>query len=127
KMVSDAEEHAGEDRARKEEIATRNNADAQIYSTEKMLKDKELADKFDPEDKKNLEEKVENLRKKLEHGSADDIKSALDELTQAQHRMSEKLYQKAGGTSGGDGAGPSQTVEPDEVVDAEFEVGGDKG
>ena len=66
----------------------------------------------------------------------DSIKSALDELMQSQHKLSEKLYQRAGASAGttsgaeqgtagdgGRGAAPDQ----DEVVDAEFEVGGEKG
>jgi molecular chaperone DnaK len=136
KMVQEAEEHAGEDRIKKEEVALRNSADAQIYATERLLKDKDLADKIDAEQRTLIEEKVAAVRKELEHGTSDSIKSALDELMQSQHKLSEKLYQRAGATAGtsagteqeaaGDGEG-RQTPDADEVVDAEFEVGGEKG
>ncbi len=123
-MVNTAEEHADEDRQQREEIALRNSADAQVYAAEKLIKDKDLADKIDEEERKTIEEKIEKVRKEMDKGSTEVLKSALDELMQAQHKLAEKLYQKAGGKPGEKGA---QEVDRDEVVDAEFEVGGEKG
>ena len=140
KMVREAEAHAEEDRKRKEEITVRNNADSLIYSIEKTLN--EVGDKVPEAERSKIEEAIENLKKKLESGTTEEIKSGIEELNKASHKISEILYkaqtaqQGAGAGAagpGGPGAGPGpgnagpgagqQGEAPEgDVVDAEYEV-----
>jgi molecular chaperone DnaK len=131
KMVSDAESHSEEDKRKREEITLRNNADQQIYAVEQMLRD--LGDKADGADRAKIDEAAEALRKALDSGGVDAIKSKMDDLSQASHRLSEKVYQQAtqaqgaargGGETPPGGAESADGTEasPDDVVDAEFEV-----
>ena len=92
KMKQEAEAHAVEDRKKKELIEVRNQADTLISSTEKALKD--TGDKVKPEDKKEVEEKVEELRKLKDDGKIDVLKKALDDLSQAIQKIGAQLYQK---------------------------------
>ena len=125
KMARDAESHAAEDRNRREEIELRNQADAQVYSVEKMLK--EHRDKISAADAQEVETAVQNLKKAMEEGGTERIRSAMDRLTTASHKLAEAMYRAASpgpqsgagpgaAASGGDGAGAKK---PD-VVDAEF-------
>lgn len=132
RMVKDAESHADEDKRKKEEISVRNNADALIYNTEKMLK--ELGDKAGKSERIEIENSIENLKKVLANGSLDEIKVGLDDLNAKIHKLSEKIYQKTG-TSPEDFASQQQNQQQkptsddvdtkDGVVDAEFEVKND--
>ncbi|MBU1177106.1 molecular chaperone DnaK [Patescibacteria group bacterium] len=92
KMKQEAEAHSVEDRKKKELIEVRNQADTLIFSTEKALKD--TGDKVKPEDKKEVEEKVEELRKLKDDGEIDALKKALDDLSQAIQKIGAQLYQK---------------------------------
>ena len=76
RMVDDAEEHAADDRTKKEEITLRNQADQQIYQAERTLRD--LGDKIDASARQEVETAIEDLRKNLDSGSVDDIKSGVD-------------------------------------------------
>jgi molecular chaperone DnaK len=129
KISRDAESHAAEDRQRKEEIELRNQADAMMYSTEKMLK--ENRERIGETEAQNVEGAIGELRKAMEAGGKDAIQSAMDKLTQASHKMAEAMYKAAGpapgsdGTSGGAGAGAGGGAgagekKKDTVVDAEF-------
>jgi len=123
RMVRDAEAHAAEDKTRKEEVETRNNADQAAYAAEKFLK--EGAERLDPADRLAIESAVGDLRKALEGGETKVITSRLDALMQAQQKAAEKLYASAGAGAapGGDGAeasgGASGAGAPDDVIDAE--------
>ncbi len=127
KMVNDSQKYEAEDKAKREEIDLRNQADQMIYQTEKNIT--ELADKLNEEDKKKLEEKVEALKKANAGTNKDDIKQALDDLTKSWSELSSKMYETTK-----DQAAPeteAQTEPPKdkkskkgdgEIEDADFEV-----
>ena len=92
KMKKEAEAHAAEDRQRKELIEVRNQADTLIYSTEKALK--ETGDKVKPEDKKEVEDKLAELKKLKDGSEIEPLKKGLDELSQAIQKIGAQLYQK---------------------------------
>ena len=127
KIAKDAESHSAEDRARKEEIELRNQADGMIYSVEKMLR--EHRDKIGEAEAKNVEEAVSETRKAMEAGGKDKIQAAMDKLTQSSHKLAEAMYKSAGpqpgaqqpGADGGpSGAAGDAGPKKDTVVDAEF-------
>ncbi|HET7904408.1 MAG TPA: Hsp70 family protein, partial [Candidatus Eisenbacteria bacterium] len=107
KMVRDAESHADEDKTRREEVETKNRADALVWETEKQMKD--LGDKVDPESRAKVESATDALKKAIERGGVDGIKSASEELTKVWNEVSSKLYAeaaKAGGAGGPGMGGP---------------------
>ena len=126
KMTKDAELHAEEDKRRKEIVETRNSADALVHATEKSLKD--LGDKVDAETKANVEKEIENVKKVKDGDDVDAIKTAVDALTQASHKLAELMYAQASkenpdagqGGAGDAGAKPKKD-DDDDVVDADFE------
>ena len=107
KAVKEAEMYAAEDAKRKEEIDTRNQGDQMVYQTEKTLN--EMGDKLDPADKSEMESKLAALKSALTGTDTAAIKSATEELTQAFYKVSEKMYQAAGGAQGA-GFDPSQAA-----------------
>jgi molecular chaperone DnaK len=108
KAVKEAEMYAAEDAKRKEEIDVRNQGDQMAYQTEKTLS--EMGDKLDPADKSEAEAKLAALKTALTGTDTAAIKAATEELTQSFYKISEKMYQQAGGAQGAQGAGfdPSQ-------------------
>jgi len=124
KMVRDAEEHGQEDHKKKQMAEARNNADTLVYTVEKSLGD--YADKITPDEKRDIEEALENC-KKLKDASSDpvEIKAATDKLMQVSHKLAEHLYKSTGaqGQPGGPTEGPGQGAKAseEEVVEAEFE------
>ncbi|MCP4342356.1 MAG: molecular chaperone DnaK [Desulfobulbaceae bacterium] len=126
KMTKDAELHADEDKRRKELVETRNSADALVHATEKSLKD--LSDQVDEETKANVEKEIENVKQVKDGDDIDVIKSAVEALTQASHKLAELMYAQAAkenpdAAAGGDDAGakPNKKDDDDDVVDADFE------
>ncbi len=122
RMTKDAELHAEEDKKRKELVETRNNADSLVHATEKSLKD--LGDKVDAETRSNVEREIENVKKVKDGDDIDAIKSAVDALTQASHKLAELMYQQASQQppeSGSDAGGSAKKDDDDDVVDADFE------
>jgi len=111
RMIKDAEEHAAEDAAKREEIALRNQADALVYSTERTLK--ELGDKIDSADKIAIEDAIRDLKKAIESGTKEEVKAGIDRLNSVSHKLSEHLYRHAtagaGATSGATGGTSSAT------------------
>ena len=105
KAVKEAEMYAAEDAKRKEEVDTRNQGDQMVYQTEKTME--ELGDKLDAGEKAEVESKLAALKQALTGTDAAAIKAATEELTQAFYKLSEKLYQQAGGAQGA-GFDPSQ-------------------
>ena len=99
--------YAAEDAKRKEEIDVRNQGDQMVYETEKALN--EMGDKLDPADKSEVESKLSALKSALTGTDTAAIKSATEELTQAFYKVSEKMYQAAGGAQGA-GFDPSQAA-----------------
>ena len=107
KAVREAEEYAAEDKARREAVDTRNNADQMIYQCEKALE--EMGDKIDAADKAELEGKIAALKEALQGEDIEAIKAKQDELTQAFYAISEKMYNAAAGAQGGAPAGDAPT------------------
>jgi molecular chaperone DnaK len=126
KMAKDAESHVGDDRKKKEEIESRNRADAMVYNIEKMLK--EHRDKVSAGDAKAVEEALEETKKAMQEGGIDRINQATSKLETASHKLAEAMYKSASqtppgpGAPGGDGQGPAagESKPKDDVVDAEF-------
>jgi molecular chaperone DnaK len=92
KMKKEAEQFAVEDRKRKEVIDLRNQADAIIYTSEKTIKD--AGDKIKTEDKKIIEEKVQELKKAKEGDEPEGIKKALDGLSEAIQKIGAAMYEQ---------------------------------
>ncbi len=139
RMVREAEQHASEDKEKKKDIETRNNADTLLYTTEKTLS--EHGDKIGEADKKNIQDACAELRKALEGDNATVIEAAAQKLTQASHKLAEAMYaaaaaQQQGAAGGGaaPGGGP-EYVDPSQAtggaqhgstVDADFTVVNDE-
>jgi molecular chaperone DnaK len=124
RMTQDAELHAEEDKRRKELVETKNSADALVHSTEKSLKD--LGDKVDEETKANVQTEIDNVNKVKDGDDVDAIKTAVEALTQASHKLAELMYAQASqetheGPAGGPEAGAKPKKDDDDVVDADFE------
>ena len=105
KAVKEAEMYAAEDAKRKEEVDVRNQGDQMVYQTEKTLG--EMGDKLDAADKSEVEAKLNALKSALTGTDTAAIKAATEELTQAFYKVSEKMYQAAGGAQGA-GFDPTQ-------------------
>ncbi|MDY0361406.1 MAG: molecular chaperone DnaK [Desulforegulaceae bacterium] len=124
KLVKDAELHAEEDKKKRELVEAKNQADAVVYQTEKSLKD--VGDKIDAETKANIESHIEKLKVKIEGTDTEAIKKATQDLTEASHKLAEKIYQQQAeqgqqNASGDEGQAQSQSSSDDDVVDADFE------
>ena len=98
KMARDAESHSSDDRKKKEEIESRNRADAMVYNIEKMLK--EHRDKVSADDAKAVEEALEETKKAMSEGGIDRINQATSKLETASHKLAEAMY-KASSQPGG--------------------------
>ena len=140
RMVKDAEAHASEDKARREEIDLRNRLDAMTYEVEKNSK--EWSDKLSADVRSRLESAVERARKALRADDMNEIRAAQEELSRVYSEAGQTLYQAqqqqaqeagagagagaasgaASGTAGGS-AGPSGGTGPtDDVVEADYEI-----
>lgn len=106
RMQKDAEEHADEDKKRKEEADLRNEVDQLIFTTDKTLKD--TKDKLSDSDRKPVEDALEALKKAQKDNNLDEIKEKKDALSKAAQDLAVKLYQQNGGAAGqaGPQAGP---------------------
>ena len=128
KAVKEAEMYAAEDAKRKEEVDVRNQGDQMVYQTEKTLN--ELGDKLDAADKSEVESKLAALKSALTGTDTAAIKAATEELTQAFYKVSEKMYQAAGGAQGAGfdpnqaagGAGPQGGNGGQDYYDADYTV-----
>jgi molecular chaperone DnaK len=125
KMVKDAEQHAAEDRQRKELIEARNQAESLIHSTQKSMT--EVGDKVPESDKSTIEAAIGALKSAAEGEDVEAIKAKTNDLAQVAMKLGEALYkeQQSQGEGGGDGqaddGAPSERQAGDDVVDAEFE------
>ncbi len=125
RMMKDAEAHAADDKARKEEVETRNRADQTVYQAEKFMKD--AGDKLKPEDRMAIESGVNDLKKALESNDAAAIKRTLEALDAAQMKAGQSMYSQpgeagatgAGGPAGAGEAGAGAGGNNDDVIDAE--------
>ena len=109
KAVQEAEQYASEDKARREAVDTRNNADQMVYQCEKTME--ELGDKIDAADKSDLEAKMNDLKEALKGEDIEAIKAKQEELTKAFYAVSEKVYQ-ANAPQGDAGAAPEGEATP---------------
>lgn len=127
RMVSDAEAHAEEDRKRREEAETRNQAESLVYQTEKVLKDND--EKLPDETKQNVRSAIDEVNEALKGEDISAISSAVEKLTTESQSLGQSLYADAGANAAGAGAAgesASDTSEAsgsssadEDVVDAE--------
>ncbi len=126
RMRREAEQHADEDKKRKEIIEARNTADNAIYTAEKALR--EFGDKVPAETRSKVEAEVANVKKALEGDDTTTIKNATDQLFQVVQQIGASVYQQsgpaaAGPTPGEQEPGPDSEQKPggdEDVVDGEF-------
>ncbi len=120
KAVQEAEQFAQEDKQRREEIDTRNNADQLVYQCEKMLS--EEGDKFPEADKAEITSKVDALKEALKGEDINLIKSKQDELQAKFYEISEKMYQAAQAAQGADPSqgAPAGGADENGYYDADF-------
>ncbi|MBR3226887.1 MAG: Hsp70 family protein, partial [Atopobiaceae bacterium] len=119
RMVKDAESHAEEDKAKKDEIEVRNQTDSLTYSTEQTLN--ELGDKVPADTRSEVEAAVADAKKALDGTDIEAIKAASERLQQAGYKLAEIVYsdqEAASAAQPGAGAQPGG----DDVVDADYEV-----
>ncbi len=102
KMVREAESHAAEDKAFRETAEVRNESENTIYSLEKAIKD--AGDKVDQSEKEKVQAAISDLKKALESADVEQMKSKLEALKSASHKLSEELYKAQ--AAGAQGAGP---------------------
>ncbi len=130
RMVKDAETHAEEDKKRREVVDARNQADQLIYSLEKLLR--ENKSRVPEAEAKTIQEEIDKTKKASAGENLEEIRSAMESLSKASHRMTEVLYQQAGAQPGqeppqGQAGEPPTGGEPkasaggpeEEVIDAE--------
>jgi molecular chaperone DnaK len=123
RMAKEAESHAGEDQAKRDEVEARNSLDNMVYNVEKMLKDS--GDKVSGSDKGEVESALADAKSTLAgSSSAADLNSAREKLTTASHKLAEAMYKaNAGGASAPaeEAAGAPAGDKKDEgVIDAEY-------
>ena len=116
RMIKDAEAHADDDRRRKEEAETRNNADSLVYRTEKLLKDE--GDKFTGDEKDKVEAGLKSVKDALAGTDLEAIKTATEALLTASQSFAQRLYEQAANQDSS--AAGSAPANDDEVVDAEI-------
>ncbi|MGO8841992.1 MAG: Hsp70 family protein, partial [Methyloceanibacter sp.] len=121
RMVKEAESHAEEDKKRRELVETRNQGEALVHSTEKMLRD--FGDKVPHGDKSLVESAVAELKTAIQSEDKDLIKQKTDALAQASMKLGEALYQANQGAASGEGGSASEGGGDgqDNVVDVDFE------
>ena len=126
RMVKEAETHAAEDKAQKESIEIRNNADSMVYQAEKLIK--EMGDKAEAGQVEKAKAAIEKVKEALKGTDTEAIKKATEELQEPLHAISAAAYQQAqqaqqaagGQQSGQAGQQQSSGKQDDDVIDAEF-------
>lgn len=119
RMVKDAEKFAVKDAERKEEVETINQADSLVYTTEKSLRD--YGEKISQSERADIETRINALRQAIKDKNIQRIKKAMDELTQASHKLAEAIYRQSSQQQAAQekaGAGRKE-----DVIDAEYEEG----
>ncbi len=132
KLIKEAESHAEEDKKKQRLIEARNHADTLIYTTEKSIRD--LGENLDAELKAEIENKIQELKKVMDGEDEEAIRKATEDLSQASHKLAEKLYaQKTqSGQAGEQPHGETQTGQQgarnadEDVVDADYTEVNDK-
>jgi molecular chaperone DnaK len=130
RMAKEAEAHASEDKAKREEIEARNQLDGLVYQVEKTLK--EHGDKISGDEKGQVESAIADAKKALDGSDAAAMNSAREKLTQASHKLAEVMYKATQAPPAGDGgagpqagapqneAGGQQQKKDEGVIDAEY-------
>ena len=121
RMVKDAEAHAEEDKKRREDAETRNSAEQQAYSIDKLLKDNK--DKLPEDVHTEVSEAVSDLKKALEGESIEPVKAAQEKLNSVAQKVGEALYaadQASQSAHAGDSEGAGSTSQDEDIVDAEI-------
>ena len=125
RMVKDAEAHAEEDRVARELVDTRNRADGLVHNVRKSIK--EMGDKLDDAEKTKIEAAIGEVEAVLKGDDKAAIEAKTEVLTEASHKLAEKMYAKASAETSGDAAAAEGEKSNDEnVVDAEFKEVKDK-
>ena len=114
RMVREAEEHAAEDKKRREEADTRNQAEQAVYSTEKLLKDE--ADKISEETRAAVQKDVDAVKEALKGDDIEAVKTAMAALSESGMKIGQEIYAKQQADEAGAQSAPAQ----DDVVDAEI-------
>jgi len=118
KMVQEAEKFAAQDAKKKEEVEIVNHADSLIYTTEKSLRD--FGDKISQKERADIETGINDLKQAIKDKNIDRIKSKMEVLTRASHKLAEEIYKQASPrqerTDSTAGKGPKE-----DVIDAEYE------
>ena len=119
KAVREASQFAEEDKRKKEEAETKNNADQLVYNTEKTIKD--LGSKIDSSDKSRLEDGLAKLKKAIADNNLSEMKAQTEEITKLSYEVFGKAYQQQDPQQGAP-QDDSQNPPQDNVVDADYEV-----
>ncbi len=122
RMVRDAEAHAEDDRRRREEADVRNNADALVYQTEKLLADQ--GDKAGIAERDQLQAALAELKDTMSGDDVEAVRAATDRLAGASQSFAQRLYEQASAASATTGGEAAATSSDDDVVDAEIVDGG---
>jgi molecular chaperone DnaK len=120
RMVKEADAHAAEDRAKREEVELRNQADQMVYQAEKVLK--ENAERIPEDVKSDVEGKMEALKAASKGSDVSELRRTMDEFNEALQKVGQHIYQEAGAPSGAASGQPSgdQKKGHDDVVDADY-------
>jgi molecular chaperone DnaK len=116
RMVREAEEHAAEDKIRRENAEARNNAEQLAYSVEKIVKENE--DKLPDDVKAEVQTDLDALKSALAGEDDDAVKTAATKLSESQTKLGEAIYQ-AGGSADGAGEADTEADNGEDIVDAE--------
>ena len=125
KMVNDAKKHEAEDKAKKEEIDTKNQAEQLVFQTEKQMKD--LDDKLSDDDKNDLNDALEKLKKANESSVVEDIKAEMENLNSVWSAKASSMYDASNANtedepSVQDNTAKSEAKDDKKIKDADFEV-----
>lgn len=120
RMMKDAEAHAAEDKAKKEEVEVKNNADSLVYQAEKAVKDFE--GKADAAQLEAVKTATEKLKASIASGNIEDIKKDSEALTTPLYELSSKMYEQAAAQEQAQGASQGEQKSDDNVVDADYTV-----
>ena len=140
KMVKEAEKYAEEDKKRKDEVELLNQANSAVYATEKSVK--EYGDKISANDKSAIEKELEGLKNAIKTKDAQKIKSSMETLQKASHKLAEEVYKSTASqqaasdspagdhaqSAGGSGSGQDQKSDDnkEDIIDADFKAEDDK-
>jgi molecular chaperone DnaK len=118
RMVREAEQHAQEDRQRKEEIELRNRADSIAYQAERTLRD--AGDKVSMSSRGDVEGKIKDVRDALSQNDVTRIRTAADDLEQTMQRVGQEIYSQPGAGAGSGAGGGQQTKGEEGTIEGEY-------